>query len=392
MGLFKKNKSEKKVSDTPKNKKNSSEKKVKTPDVQIMMLGARRVGKTSMLASLYNSFSEISIGTNVAITKKGGKALDESSDRMKSYFKIPHMLYDEAKGIADNQQTTGFDIIDFHIEIAKNKDKYKVLRFIDCSGEWINNRQKEDEIGERIEQSDVVMIAIDTVLLMEKKGLYNGQNSMQAVTDFIIANMNPDNLCNSKKMVVFVPVKCEKYYHQHNDEQSSFYQKRMTEVSQRIKDEYKTLIGFLTSENNKPFFTVSILPVLTLGGIEFDEFTEEKKYNDILTDSMKYRYCEPDEYKPEHCEALVLYSLRFVINKIFDNYYKKAYNINKDKKKARAIVKEWFQDRFDLPKDVDFINELDRLSDKINHSVYPGFEIIQGADSVDLKKVLEKKG
>ena len=41
--------------------------KIIAPEIQVMMLGARRVGKTSMLASMYNSFSNVAAGTNLAM-------------------------------------------------------------------------------------------------------------------------------------------------------------------------------------------------------------------------------------------------------------------------------------------------------------------------------------
>lgn len=78
------------------------------------------------------------------------------------------MINDAVPGVSDFSQTQGFDKIDFMLSIARKKEKPRVIRFVDCSGEWINNRTKEDEVGEEIERSEVVIIAIDTVLLMEE--------------------------------------------------------------------------------------------------------------------------------------------------------------------------------------------------------------------------------
>ena len=36
--------------------------------------------------------------------------------------------------------------------IAGKKEKPRIIRFVDCSGEWINNRTNEDDIGEEIEK------------------------------------------------------------------------------------------------------------------------------------------------------------------------------------------------------------------------------------------------
>ena len=365
--------------------------KVIAPEIQVMMLGARRVGKTSMLASMYNSFSTVVAGTNLAMSKKGGKAIDDSLEHMKALFRKSNIMEnDVVPGVSDFSQTQGFDKIDFLLSIAGKKDKPRVIRFVDCSGEWINNRTKEDEVGEEIEKSEVVIIAIDTVLMMEEEGKYNRLNAVQSVTEFIINNMNPDAMINSKKMVLFVPMKCEKYYHQNNEVGSAFYQKRMQEINDRIKKEYAQLLNFLTSPNNKKYFTVGILPVITLGGIEFDEFTSDA--NDILTENIQYRYCKPLEFAPLFCDRPLIYSLLFVQKKIFDNYYAKAYDANKGKKKLLATVAEWFQDKFNIPKDMDFINELNKVAENLSTIDYPGFTMLQDPETIEMKAEIRKKG
>lgn len=367
--------------------------KVVEPDIQIMMLGGRRVGKTSMLASMYNSFDNVTAGTNLQISKRGGKAIDESLDHMTSLFKIPHMVNEKVPGVSDFMQTQGFDKIDFMLSIAgKRTVRPKVVRFVDCSGEWLNNREKEDEIGEQIEKSEVIMIAIDSVLLMEEGGRYCHQNAIRSVTECIIRNMNPDDMLNSKKMVLFVPMKCEKYYHQNEDENSFFYHKRIQNLIDRIQEEYKQLLNFLTKPNNKKYFTVGILPVITLGGVEFDEFTADNKDN-ILTDEIEYTYCEPDRFEPKFCDRPLIYSLLFTQKKIADDYYKKAYNDrNKGKKKISATLKEWIQDRKNYAKDVDFIYELEQIKENISAVEYPGFTMLQDPEFLELGKENVKKG
>lgn len=369
-----------------------SAEKILDADIQIMMLGARRVGKTSMLASMYNSFDIVTENTNLELTKKGGKAIDDALDHMKALFKGPTMVNDVAPHVSDFGQTNGFDYIDFILKIAGKKNvKPRSIRFVDCSGEWINERVNEDKIGEMIEKSEVVIIAVDTVLLMENEGKYNSQNAVNTVTEFIINNMNPDDMINDKKMVLFVPTKCEKYFHQNANSSSIFYNKRMQEITDKIREEYAKLFSFLTKPNNKKHFTVAILPVITLGGIEFDEFTSDKD-SDILTDEIQYRYCEPNKFAPQFCDRPLIYSLRFVQKKIYDNYYAKAFDANNGKQKIFAIIKEWFQDRRNLAKDMDYINELEKVAKNLSTEDYPGFVMAQDPDGIELKLELRKKG
>lgn len=375
-----------------KNKKKKAERTAKlvAPDIQIMMMGARRVGKTSMLASMYNSFSNVSAGTNLIMSKKGGVAIDQALAHMKALFNKQHMVNETVPGVSDFKQTQGFDKIDFQLTIAGKKSiKPKVIRFVDCEGEWFNSKTKEDDIGAEIEKSEAVIIAVDTVLLMEENGAYNDElNAVQSVTEAIINYMNPDALLNNKKMVLFVPMKCEKYFHQNSDTKSIFYQKRMQAITDRIKEKYAQLFNFLTSPNNKKYFTVGILPVITIGGIEFDGFTSE---NVTTTDSIQYRYCEPDRFEPKFCDRPLIYSLLFVKKKIEDNYYSKAFNANNGHKRFRASVKEFFQDRSNIAKDTDYINELEEVIGKLSPEDYPG-SLIQDPEAIEMKAEIRKKG
>ena len=54
-------------------------KKTTEPDIQVMMLGARRVGKTSVLASMINQFNNVTAGTNLILTKENSaRAVDDA--------------------------------------------------------------------------------------------------------------------------------------------------------------------------------------------------------------------------------------------------------------------------------------------------------------------------
>lgn len=186
------------------------------PDIQVMMLGARRVGKTSILASMINQFAKVTDNTNLVITKERGKAIDEACDTIKGYFAGEHKPDDIVT--LDNNGTPGFDYFDIKMSIANKKDfAPRKIRFLDCSGEWITNYTNEEEISDEIEKSDVIIIAIDSVLLMEEGGKYNGQNAVQNVSNFIMDKFRPGESINDHKMVLFVPLKCEKYYWQNKD-------------------------------------------------------------------------------------------------------------------------------------------------------------------------------
>lgn len=368
----------------------SSKKKI-SPYVQIMMLGARRVGKTSLIASMTDSSKHVTAGTNLVLSKIGGKAIDDSLNVMKSCFKRQHFVNAAVeKGILDSASTRGFDRIDFKMTIANKKQSIPhIIRFVDCEGEWFNNRANEGNIGEEIEKSDVFMIAIDAVLLMEENAQYNGQNAVTSVTEFLINYVSPEELHNDKKLVLFVPVKCEKYMNQHERKGTLYYGKRMDMLDEKIRDEYAQLFDYLSKPNNCKRFTVAILPVITLGGVEFDEFVKNDGSHEILTDDIRYRYCEPNAFAPRFCEKPLVYSLLYVQKKITNHYYEKNFQVkNQNKRKLISILQEWFRDMINFEKDVDFIREIDHILDRLNNSNYPGYKMVQDPDQIEMRKSL----
>lgn len=356
------------------------------PYVQIMMMGGRRTGKTSMLASMYNAFNNVVIGSDLKMSKTGGKAIDAILEKMKNTFRKDHILHGPVEeGIGDNEATPNFDSVDFTLSINRKKNQ-KVIRYIDTAGEWFNARVNEEEIAQEIEKSDVFIITVDTVFLMESNGQFNGENAISSVTEFLKNNLNPEATVNQKKLILFIPTKCEKYYHQHFDKQSPFYHRKWDEIYSRIREEYKELLAFLEAPANKKYFTIAMLPVLTLGGVEFDEFLSDGTNGKMLSDNVQYRYCKPDKYEPKFCDRPLIYSLLFVQKKLEDDYYKKAYN--GAKKKLSASISEWFSKRLKMATDPDFIEEFKLVTENILDSAeYSGvYKMIQDPDGIEIRK------
>lgn len=360
----------------------------KAPDIQVMMLGARRVGKTSVLASMVNQFNEVTGKTNLVLTKEnGGKEVDDALNNMKRYFIHNPACYEPAPNM-DTDGTSGFNYFDLKLGIYGKKERgTRKIRFKDCAGEWITNYTNGEQIAAEVEKSDVIIIAIDSVLLMEENGKYNHQNGVEAVTNFIKDNLNPDNNVNDHKMILFVPLKCERYYWQNFDKEGIYYRRRMKELTEAIKKSYADLFVFFAKQGNKNHFDVAILPILTIGGIEFYEFEAEPDKKDILTGEIKYVYCAPSEekegsgaspeFKPMYCEQPLIYTLLFECKKIQREYMDKAFGRN-NKKKISANVWEWIQDKKEWVKDVDYAKEMEKLEKHVIIDTEKGFEIIQG--------------
>ena len=362
-------------------------KKTTEPDIQVMMLGARRVGKTSVLASMINQFNNVTAGTNLILTKENSaRAVDDALYSMKSLFLNNPSYFDNFT--MDTMPTPGFEYFDLRLSIARpvsksNEDKKKgrsrIIRFKDCAGEWISNYTNKEEISIEVEKSDVIIIAIDSVLLMEENRKYNRQNAVENVTNFIKENLKPQDGANNHKMVLFVPLKCEKYYWQDKNKESIYYGKRMNELNQAVKEEYHELFSFFQTSNYKQYFDVVILPILTIGGIKFFKFTVDEDAKEAGSENIIYHYTGKDAtFNPKYCEQPLIYTLLFEYKKILNEYQNKAYNKNTNKRKITATIWEWIQDKCEWVKDYDYISEMKKLEGCIKENV-DGIEIVQGS-------------
>ena len=147
----------------------------------------------------------------------------------------------------------------------KNRKSRLDLNFIDVPGEWFIAREHEEDIRKYIENSQVLIIAIDTPHMMEKEGedrLYHDvYNRANVITEKIKAALQGNR---QRRMVLFVPLKIEKY---RNSE-------CMEEVFEAVKESYQELITYFATGENANLYTVAVTPVVTMGGLRFLRFVQ----------------------------------------------------------------------------------------------------------------------
>ena len=175
--------------------------------MSVCMLGARGVGKTSIITSLYNSQKEAVRGSNLFLVAEGDTAmlLDDKKIQLKQIFDGFHAAGDVMKesGIAGDSAETLFAFT-----YGMNTEHINIdLEIKDYPGEYL--KREPELVANYIEEANAVMIAIDTPCMMEENGRYNdGRNHPQLVIDFLKQNLSN----KEEKLILFVPLKCEKYY------------------------------------------------------------------------------------------------------------------------------------------------------------------------------------
>lgn len=302
-----------------------------TPTLSICMMGPRSVGKTTVLTSIFHeSQSQICDGSSIYL-----KALDSDTNTLNDYYA---MLVDAvAKKNASNlPASNAISEFQFGLGLAGRSESVK-LTIRDFPGEYLTSTIQRDreEVYNFIANATVILIAVDTPYLMEEGGRYNAEkNKVDVVTHYL-----KDNMAAIKdKLVLFVPLKCERYLHDG----------KLAQVSERVKETYKELTDYFSKNNIASFVT----PIITLGGIEFDSMKESGMAGEISKVSVFRPWEARPEYKPLFCPQPLYYLLTYVAN-----YYEWQ------KKQKKGLMASFMNSFFSFIKnDSKFFEEMKKLT------------------------------
>ena len=301
------------------------------PTLSICMMGPRSVGKTTVLTSIFHeSQSQICEGSSIYL-----KALDENTSMLNNYHT---MLVDAvAKKNASNLPASNtISEFLFGLGLVGRSESVK-LEIRDFPGEYLTSTIKSDreEIYNFMANATVILVAVDTPYLMEEGGKYNEEkNKVSLVTHYLKDNVD----VIKDKLVLFVPLKCERYMH---DNQLSL-------VSEATKKAYSDLTEFFGQNNIASFVT----PIITLGGIEFDYMRTNTIPGEIEKLPVYRPWEKKPEYKPLFCPQPLYYLLTYVAN-----YYEW------EKKQEKGFFDSIMDSFFSFIKDDDkFYEEMKKLT------------------------------
>lgn len=355
--------------------------------LKVLMMGGRRAGKTSVLAGLVNTMVNGDIKNLLAINDVTVLMPDQESlankiERLKESVKS----LSGKTFLVDDSKTSSFTTHSLQFEIPGTSNNM-TIEFKDANGEFYESRASYDTHGgapiskeqiiDAVKEADVYVIAIDTPYLMEAVNpgnelcdesinmAYNHVDDIHSYLTYIDDKDGAD-----AKLVLFVPIKCEKWVHRGEADK----------VTQRIKDVYKTVFKALDDYKN---LQVDIIPVETVGAIEFKEhqtamicsnndFVARKccvlnaetevrfgdgtcrqiMQDDIIDEDPEGKISEfhsiirpyswfhvtGNEYALHNCEQLAYYILQFVLKK-----YLFLKNLEAKKKEKERKKKSWWK-------------------------------------------------
>lgn len=286
-----------------------------TKEVSIMMLGARRVGKSSVLSAMLHSLDGFQSETGVSLRPDNAtdaKMQEKLTDLRQLYRR--HSIGDEfdtqsgyTKDEAYALSTDALTTYRYSLLVSGEKESVCDIRFTDIRGEDII--YAADDIQKRIQTSSVIIIAIDSVALMEEgssgKNWHDEINKPNQITKLL-----KDAYSSTEKeipqLILLVPLKCEKYYWQAGG---------MKRLNECIKEKYKGLLMFL---QNFDCFSVAITPILTVGDIVFSRFDEsaEGVYCPLYTmrDVDESGNIYAPTFSPKFCEQPLCYLIKYILS------------------------------------------------------------------------------
>lgn len=342
--------------------------------LKVLMMGGQRTGKTSMLAGLIDSMTNGPV-KNIIEVKDVTESEIASRKLIKSIETLKwNLLTSYGKTyLIDDEKSGEFEDFTFQFCIPETNNKMNIV-FSDVSGEYYDmGRLHDREVREKVREYDVFLVAIDTPYLMEAVNQENKlcneaiNNSYNHVNDiYTFLSELDDKQGADAKLVIFVPLKCEKWVKDG----------RLTDVIQRVKEVYNPTIQALSQYTN---VEIDIIPIETVGNIVFKEqakamlcFINESSQRKCAIinsktqvrfedgsieriDPAKHRFdldnaavirehstlLAPNswyttigkEYAPRHCEQLAYYILQFYLAKVL--FAKNVENLRSTKNKLK---------------------------------------------------------
>ncbi len=314
--------------------------------LRITMLGPRGVGKTSLLASMYNEF-------DVAVKNIGGLTLIPSTETSRILSERLAELKRQTEVLSSGYDSSGTGVSGtavsreflFELGLIAKPMELKLI-FTDFPGGFVAIQPQT--VLNFIHEADVMVLAIDAPALMEQKGRWHETiNAPRQMTDLLKRALQGRN---ETKLLLLAPIKCETYL------QSP---QQAAELLATVKDRYHSLLSFLNVDPLSSRVAVAITPVQTLGTVRFDRIEKTE-------DGLKFFFRKisgQSNYAPMYVEEVLRYTLGFSIKKYLDDL-------------------SWFMRLFKLTRPFeDAIRKMAAERKEIND----GFQILQGKDLLNLK-------
>ena len=297
-------------------------------EINILMLGGKRCGKTTVLSSMCSEIDRALAGTRLSLIPKENTvaALNNASRVIRK--KIEEFDNPLIRTTVDENPTGARQVYQFSFVIP-NVETIDV-NIHDIPGEWLSSPLHANEVKGLIAVSKVIIIAIDTPYLFYKMtdkgyGQYHEEyNKPKEIANFFRSSLSPEEIRD--RMILFVPLKCERYYHlTYSKKLNPSRRNYMQDVFNSVCTGYRDLIFYLRSTPQlMNSLTMAVTPILSAGGIDFVKFAIDEETHKVLSLYQEPEFLPDSQrgYKPMFCEQPILYALTYMIRLALDGNWR----------------------------------------------------------------------
>ena len=335
-------------------------------NLKVLMMGGRRCGKTTALASLFDQMKHtpaiyelLTVADKTILETKTIDGVSEKQEGLNNKkLELQSFLrnYNSSDFLVDKGPTRNFWLYNMQITLA-GTNKTMNMEFRDSAGEFFDyGGAHTNETMQYVKDCDVFIVVVDTPYLMcDDDAVSCAANATDSIHTFLSSIDENSDEIQEAKFVMFVPIKCEKWIHEG----------KINEVNQKIRQVYGPSINHLKNRDNTE---ISIIPIQTAGSIDFSEMREPYvvvspdgtlrkcskvtdktvilsngkmcsiKPEDVLNEdpdgvfkfdddsldikrpsSWYHHSSKEPKYAPQNCEQIALHVLRFMLNKARKN-------------------------------------------------------------------------
>jgi hypothetical protein len=274
--------------------------------IEIVMVAPSRVGKTSLIAAMYEYIKPAFEKTQCYIEPVGSTVNELQRLKIDLYKMFEESSHAEFRGGGISASVSPREY-KFRIgKIGKSADLELV--FIDLPGGFYttDNDEIKKQVNEIIKRALVTFIPIDTAALFASNNKLNAINEEINQPSFIKSFYN-DLLNNGdlmkNKLVFVTPVKCEKYNQLPNGTE---------EIFQKLCDDetYRSLLSLFTNEETNSAIELIFCPVETLGGIHVVRTERDKDGN------PEHILKRIGSYAPRNCHLPLSYLFYYILRTV----------------------------------------------------------------------------
>jgi hypothetical protein len=283
----------------------------------IVVLGPRGVGKTTILAGVLYLFERIAEGHSVT----GSDGLDglrmepevETSYKVRQarnqIRKIETLIQEASnvrvpvEGIMPPIAPTGkLDLMTFYVSSSDHQpslERTLTLNFVDYPGGLVSSMSASDspdrdKVIAALRDAKVILVVVDGPYLMEKDGRYHQDRN--EVADVKRALRSSGAFESGDGLLLFVVTRCEKYLNLNQG----------AEMCRRVRGEYREILEYFALPKYQGRVRVAVTPVATVGCLEFDSFSDSSPYTNGVPSPifLPLGTIEQRKYAPRHMEQI----------------------------------------------------------------------------------------